>query len=287
MRNSTYLIGEGVIKRQTLTGRFAAAAVGALFAVALSISLSASAATSTVVVTGDTAAGNNQPGWLFNRDVTTATPYEFNTDAASIGTGSLYVEPIGANASDKFIGENFVLAPVADVNSISYDFKIGAGGAEADKVHFYMNVYANFGESDDLKFYDCRYNVVPTVGSTGGFTTVTFDPTQAYPVTTRGGAEASPHTCPAVPADMDTLSPGSTIRVFSLNVGDTSTNDVGLDGYLDNVVVDASGDVVTYDFEPALSPSSKDECKKDGWKTFNSPAFRNQGQCVSWSNHNN
>ena len=287
MRHNTYVIGEGVIKRQALGAKLAAAATAALFAVALSISLTASAATSTVVVTGDTAAGVNQPGWLFNRDLSTSTPYEFNYDAASVGVGSLYVKPIGVNASDKFIAENFLLTPVADVDSLSYDFKIGSGGVEADKVHFYMNVYANFGESSPTKFYDCRYNIVPTVGSTGGFTTVTFDPTQAYPVTTRGGAEASPHACPAVPADMDTLSPGSTIRVFSLNVGDTSVNDQGLDGYLDKVVVNASGDVVTYDFEPALSPSDKDECKKDGWKTFNAPAFRNQGQCVSWSNHNN
>lgn len=287
MRQSTYTIHQGVTKHPSITGKVVAGLVGAVFVAALSVSLSASAATSTVVVTGDTAAGENQPGWLFNRDPGTATPYEFNTDAASIGVGSLYVQPIGANPADKFIAENFLLTPVADVNSVSYDFKIGAGGVDADKDHFYMNVYANFGESDPLKFYDCRYNVVPTVGSTGGFTTVTFDPTQAYPVTTRGGAQASPHTCPAVPADMDTLSPGSTIRVFSLNVGDTSISDLGLDGYLDNVVVDASGDVTTYDFEPALSPSNKDECKAGGWMSFNSPAFSNQGQCVAWNNQNN
>lgn len=33
-------------------------------------------------------------------------------------------------------------------------------------------------------------------------------------------------------------------------------------------------------------PSNKDECKKDGWKTFNNPSFKNQGQCVSYANHN-
>ncbi len=284
MARTKYVIGEGVLRHQSLTGRVWAAVVGALFAVALSESLSASAATSTQMVTGNTAAGENQAGWLFNRDMSTSTPYEFNTDEASIGAGSLYVKPIGATAANKFIAENFVLAPVADVNSVSYDFKIGAGGEESDKVHFYMSVYANFGSSDPLKFYDCRYNVVPTVGSTAGFTTVTFDPTQAYPVTTRS---TSPHACPAVPADMDTLSAGSSIRVFALNVGDTSVNDLGLDGYLDNVVVDASGDVTTYDFEPVLSPSGKDACKKGGWATFNSPAFTNQGQCVAWTNHNN
>ena len=159
----------------------------------LAVGPTVSAATNTVTVTGNTSAGENQPGWLFNRDVTTTTPYEFNDDAASVGAGSLYVKPIGANPSDKFIGEYFANAFIADVDSLSYDFQIGNGGTVADADQFYLNVYANFGESADNKFYDCRYNVVPTVGTVGSFTTVTFDPTQAYSVTTRGGASASPY----------------------------------------------------------------------------------------------
>jgi hypothetical protein len=27
-------------------------------------------------------------------------------------------------------------------------------------------------------------------------------------------------------------------------------------------------------------PTSKDQCKKDGWQTFG--VFKNQGDCVSW-----
>jgi len=242
----------------------------------------------TVVVIGNTSAGENQPGWMFNRDTTTATPFEFNNSQASIGQGSLYVKPIGANASDKFIGEDFINAPIADINSISYDFRIGAGGDAADKSQFYMSVYANFGQSDDLKFYDCRYNVVPTVGSTSSWTTVTFDPTQTYEVTTRGGATPSPFACPASPAGMDALSASSTIRVFALNVGDTSASDVGLDGYLDKVVVMRDSGDTTYDFEQTLppppgptNPTNKDQCMKDGWKAF---GFKNQGLCVQYIN---
>lgn len=29
-------------------------------------------------------------------------------------------------------------------------------------------------------------------------------------------------------------------------------------------------------------PTSKDQCKKGGWASFNNPSFRNQGQCVSF-----
>jgi hypothetical protein len=43
----------------------------------------------------------------------------------------------------------------------------------------------------------------------------------------------------------------------------------------------------TFVIDPALvSPANKDECKKDGWMTFNDPAFKNQGACVSWVEHN-
>ncbi|MES2749247.1 MAG: hypothetical protein V4606_02560 [Patescibacteria group bacterium] len=248
-------------------------------AIVLSYASFAFAAPMTQVVSGDTSAGENQPGWLFNRDLTTATPFEFNTVAASIGTGSLYILPIGANASDKFIGENFINAPIADVNSISYDFKI-ASGTVADANQFYMSVYANFGTSSDDKFYDCRYNVVPTTGSTSAFTTVVFDPTQAYDVTQRS---SSPFTCPAVPADMNLLSPDSNIRAFALNVGDTSTSDVGLSGHLDNVVVNTDSSETIYDFEPEVvvppTATTKDDCKLGGYATY---GFKNQGQCVKF-----
>ena len=36
---------------------------------------------------------------------------------------------------------------------------------------------------------------------------------------------------------------------------------------------------------PVVSPTSKAQCKHGGWKTFNSPSFKNQGQCISWVEH--
>ena len=35
-----------------------------------------------------------------------------------------------------------------------------------------------------------------------------------------------------------------------------------------------------------ITPSSKDECKKEGWKLFNNPTFKNQGSCVSFIEKN-
>lgn len=243
------------LKKRIVTGLLAFAL--ALSSVAGAFPLSASALTpGTVIVNGNTAAAENTEGWMFNRDTSTSSPYEFNAGAASIGAGSLYVQPIsGANASDKFIAEHFLLSLIADVDTISYDFKIGSGGTAADANDFYLNVYANFGESSPTKFYDCRYSLVPTVGSTGAFTTVTFDLNDEYSVTTRG---TSPYQCPASPKGMDLLSEDSTIRAFAINVGDTSTSDAGLDGYLDNVVVTGPAGSTIYDFDPYVPACSSD-----------------------------
>lgn len=243
---------------------------------------SAENASSTILVSGDTFDPAEYSGWLFNRDPNTQTPYVFTNDQASIGSGSLYVEPITNSIngnSDKFIGELFLNEEIASIQSVSYDFLIGQGGEASDENHFYLNVYANFGESPFDKFYDCRYDVVPSTGSTSDWTTITFDPTQSYPVTTRSGASASPYTCPSVPAEMDDLSPNSTIRVAAINVGDTSGNDEGLDGYYDNIVVTNTDETTVYDFDPV--PADKNECKKGGWEEF---GFKNQGQCIRFVN---
>ncbi len=37
--------------------------------------------------------------------------------------------------------------------------------------------------------------------------------------------------------------------------------------------------------QAATSPATANECKNGGWKTFTAPAFKNQGQCVSYVEH--
>ncbi len=243
------------------------------------LSATTAAAQTTVVVTGNTSTAENVPGWYFSRDTANATPYTFTNRFNSIGNGSLFTGVISTAAAKKFIGEHFINVAISTVNSISGDFKIAGNGTAASANQFYLNVYANFGESDDLKFYDCRYDVIATTGSTSGFSTLTFDPTLPYSVTTRGGASASPYPCPSIPADMNSLSAGSNIRAYSLNTGDTSLNDAGLAGYWDNVVTDLDSGVTIYDFEMSAS-----KCKNGGWSTMTGSdgnPYINQGDCVS------
>lgn len=284
---------------QTVRGRITSAGMAGLFmfsgvaAAPLFLSQSASAATpadSTVVVTqADT------KGWAFNRDTTTMTPYEFTEDKKSIGAGSLYVLPISdANPKNKFVAEKALNIPAADLQSVAYDFLIAGNGDAADANQFYLNIYTN--KPGSTTFYDCRYDYVPTTGSTSAFTTASFSRTDT-PVNvadrTTGG---DTYVCPPKLSDLEA---GSTVSFFSLSVGDTSTSDTGLAGYLDKVVVSTTSSTTTYDFEKnqpappvptATTPESRDDCKNDGYKNFvdhKGNKFKNTGECIKYVQKNN
>jgi len=246
------------------------------FAASVSVTLAMPVLAFAPIVSADTTVvvtpSNNQ-GWVFNGDPTNATPYEFNEDQSSIGEGSLYVLPIGTNPLHKFIAAKTIGVQVADFDSVSYDFLIAGNGDATDANQFYLNVYTNLPGS--TTFYDCRFDYVPTTGSTTNFTTASVSATGTPTnVASRGGA-----VCPATLAEMVE---GSTVKFIALNVGDTSASDTGLAGYLDNVVVATNADTTTYDFEddPTVL-GSKDECKNGGWMTSEDPVFKNQGDCVS------
>jgi hypothetical protein len=221
---------------------------------------------------------NGVGGWAFNPDSATSTPYEFSIDYESIGAGSLHVPPITNTGGtpgrlDKFIAAQELGTPVSDLSSISFDFMIDPTGVTGGTTYkqFYANVYTNLAGSNT--FYDCRFDYVAGSGSDTAFTTLAIAPETA--ATAVGDRAGDGFTCPTNLADMPA---GSTVRAFTLNVGDTSLNDTGVGGYLDNVVVDQSTGNTTYDFE--ATPASKGDCKNGDFAAY---GFSNQGQCVSRS----
>jgi hypothetical protein len=57
-------------------------------------------------------------------------------------------------------------------------------------------------------------------------------------------------------------------------------------GNVDKFTIEVDGQDTTYDFEKLTPPpTSKKQCKKGGWKTFDNPSFENAGDCVSYVNH--
>lgn len=252
----TYYYKTGVIVpfMQKFYKQLIVVVAGLFIASMATMSLGVNAASTTEVVTGntvDTMLGENgSEGWWFNRDTNTDTPYNFVNGNAKIGSGSLFVPPVGATAADKFVGEYFVFDRMSEVESFSFDFKTNSVANETKEEQFYLNVYANFEVSGPTKFYDCRYNIVATTGSSTMYNTVSFDVDTAVvgpsSVTTRGGAQASPLPCPATPADMGD---SAYVRAFAINLGDSTVSDTGVGGYFDRAVYQTTTDTTTFDFE--------------------------------------
>jgi hypothetical protein len=235
----------GMVGRSRIRSVLALAVGGALVAVAAACTPPKQpppdpCASSTVVINQTP----QQCTWQFQRDSENATAGGFSDEAASIGSGSLKAGPIGNVAAEKYIAEDFIATPVADLTSIGYDFKIAGNGDAGDAQQFYLNVYANIDNSEN--FYDCKYDYVPSTGSTTAFTTATFAATDTPTTVAHRGTRIAE--CPATLAGMP---PGSHVRVFALNVGDTSASDMGLAGFLDNVKVTTTAGTQTFDFEPA------------------------------------
>lgn len=103
-------------------------------------------------------------------------------------------------------------------------------------------------------FLGCN-NVIPTVNGNG---TVTYTFT---PATIAAGGN-------------QVLFPTGTITSVDVLIDVMGTAD------LSNITVNGQTQVPV-----VTGPATKAQCKQGGWKSFSSPSFKNQGQCVSWFNH--
>ena len=74
--------------------------------------------------------------------------------------------------------------------------------------------------------------------------------------------------------------PAATVKYgFGVNVGG---NWSAMTGNVDALTFGTAAGTTTYDFEPTVALSGKDQCKQSGWMTSNAPTFMNQGACVSY-----
>lgn len=215
-------------------------------------------------------------GWAIATDATNAVPYAFAVGPHTLGAGSLAVPPIPAIPAKKFIATLPLGVPVDASQTVSYDFLMAGAVGPTSYKHFYLNVYTEYPTPQNA-FYDCRFDYVPTSGSTTQWTTASFAATDTpSAVITRNEPTPPPVTTPC-PATLAGMPAGSNIKAIALNMGETSATDVGLAGFFDAVVLSSSSGSTTYDFDP-----DKAACKGGG---FAAGGFKNQGLCVSAANN--
>ena len=230
---------------------------------ALATSTMAGAAASedqVVVVTGNTVdttvsheseLAPDDTGWWFERDQNNVTGHTFTEDGI--------VTDVGGDAGEKFIAENFLFQRVSDVGEISFDYV----SDEVDS-QFYINVYVNHEDAPSGEWYDCKYDFTVVTTSDGISSVSTAN--AATKVTARNGTD-----CPASLADSPV---DSFVRVYSINVGDTSPRDL-----LPATIMSSTAAGVTYVFQAERQMAVDiSDCQDGGFEAFD---FRNQGQCIA------
>lgn len=73
------------------------------------------------------------------------------------------------------------------------------------------------------------------------------------------------------------------VRATGVTGGDC--DDGTLRSWAGRLTVTTNDDPVAEPPQPPATPSSPEQCKRGGWQTFADPAFKNQGQCVSFVEH--
>lgn len=252
---------------------------GGALAMALSISVAVPVqAATTVVVTPA-----NTQGWV-EADVRPGGEINFVADATSpFPDGALQLTTDSTNvAKAQYMHEADV--DLSDVAELSYFTKQNNGPVHA-AASYQLAVDLN-GEA------------------AGGFTTLVYEPYwngTVVPTTWQSwdvdagqfwsSRTITDGTCAVVNgaggppfytlAGLETLCPDAQVLGFGVNVGSFNPDyDVEVDG--------VNFDGTVYDFELTNEPTSKDDCKKDGYMNLTDAdgnSFRNQGQCVSYFNH--
>ena len=277
---------------------FAAAAATALVGLTgLSASYAATPGTDQVTEAEVTRQAENTPpsdDWvLYTRVGTPPTAGAFVDGPADppLGAGSLQLSTVTGGEKVFLFNYEHVGTRLADVDDVSYSTYRQAGSAQQVAA---LNIVIDFNGPN----------------TAGGFSTLVFEPVyntdqgavvsgawqdwnadgsgtwwSTRPI--NGQCAGATDACDKTWAEIVANNPDATVlEGVGINQG---SGNAGLVSNVDAFTFDET----TYDFErikdldgdgvaDTAPPTSKDQCKKDGYKNFNNPTFKNQGDCVSY-----
>lgn len=209
---------------------------------------------------------------------------------------------------------NYVTDPTAPGSPNYGALQLTTDATTTSKAQYLHATNTDLDDVTELSYYtkqnsasfvggDASYQLIVFLNGTTGFTTFVYEPYQNGVVTpgvwqswdvdsgqfwstrtvtcSNGGVLAGGGGAPFYTlSQIQTMCPNAVAIGFGVNIG---TNNPAYDVEAD--LVNFNG--TTYNFEPFATPTDKDECKKGGWMTLtdqNGDPFKNQGQCVSWTN---
>lgn len=220
--------------------------------------------------------------WVFYYRVATPGTGAFVTGPATppLGTGSFQLSTVGGSDKGYLFNFDHVGDKLSAISAMGYSTYRSAGN---DQQVAAMNIQVDYNGPDVA----------------GGFTTLVFEPVyntaqgavvsnqwQTWNAYDGGNATwwsskdipgVCAFTCYATWSDIVAANPDATILGgYGINQGSGNPN---LTTAVDALVYNDT----TYNLDPLTGPpTSKDQCKNGGWQSFNEPAFKNQGDCVSY-----
>lgn len=222
---------------------------------------------------------------------------------AGVATGDFVVGPTsGSQSVPTGVGSLRLVTPAGSdkVFLFNYDH-VGTALASIDAL-----AYSTFRAAGDAQQVAALNIQVDVNGpADGGFTTLVFEPVyntaqgavvndawQAWDAhgggsarwwSTRAIAGVCAFDCFVAWSDIVAANPGAVITGgFGINQG---SGNGGLTTAVDGLTIGAGGSSHVYDFEPIVTPTTREACKDGGWQAFQDaggPMFTNQGQCVSY-----
>lgn len=264
-------------------------AVGAAMLIPLALPFAAIASGSQVIVTP-----SNTNGWSMS-DTRPGGTVSYSMDSTAPGTphnGALELSTDTTAAKAQYM--HSASTPLSQVTNLSYYTKQISASFPNGEASYQLSVCLNglTGCADtpnnfSTLVFEPYYN--PTQGALTAGTWSQWDVDAGLfwasrTVNCTNGTVAGSPGGPATYslAQIQSFCPNALAVGFGVNVGTDNPN------Y--NVEADlVTFNGTTYNFEPFVNPSSKDDCKDNGWMTMadnHGASFKNQGQCVSWVQHN-
>ena len=223
---------------------------------------------------------------LYTRTAASVGQFQVGPGTVPEGVGSLGFATPGSGDKVFLFNYDYVGTRLDALTALSYA-TYRSGGVSAVQVPA-LNIQADYNGAAD-----------------GGFTTLVFEPVyntgqgavaddvwQTWDALAGGsGRWWSTRDIPGVCAfdcfvawsDILAANPDAVI-LGGVGVNQGSGN-TGLVAAVDQLVIGAGGEPVTFDFEPYVTAATRETCREDGWRTArraDGSAFTNQGDCVSY-----
>jgi len=254
--------------------------------------VAAAAFAATVVV-----APGHMDGWAVNNDTcgaATTGSVDFVSGPATppAGTGSVQFT-VGANGDSypTVRQSDYNGVKLADLTSFEYWTYVShsGSGAQAPYIDLYVD-NNNDGTRDDILTFEPVYQT--SQGAVAPNTWQRWDAEHGLWWSDSMGGPPPLFTLSSYVAshpDAKILNVGGGGVILAAGCGGAAW--ANFVGNADKLTIGVRGSDTTYDFEAASTtsgpPTSKDQCKNGGWRSFTNPSFKNQGQCIAFVNHHN